>query len=163
MNRRIGHHTPSIHEIEHHQQEVHRLEKDLEKCTVDLTVEERRSALKFRPGGERIVALIAALARETGVDVPAAKIEDMQHGVALAERLAPLATAVAALLQRLEDTILEARSEAWSTVTIYYGVLQQLARTDARLATELEPIVEFFAVGKRAQKAQEVPPKAPPT
>jgi hypothetical protein len=162
VNYRIGRHTPSVHEIERALQELHRIEKDLEKCTVDLTVEERRSVVKFRFGGERILALIAELAREAGVDIPGAKIEDMQHGLILAERLSPLTTAVAALLQRLEDTILEARSEAWSTVTIYYGVLQQMARTDARLATKLEPIVEFFALGKRPQKAPEAPPKVSP-
>lgn len=85
-----------------------------------------------------------------------------QHGLLLAQGEAALAQLaegralealedrVLALAARATDARLKANAEAWTTATTVYGVLTQLARTDAKLRVQLEPIKAFFTRGRRA-------------
>jgi hypothetical protein len=49
----------------------------------------------------------------------------------------------------VRDTLLQAQSEAWRATTTYYSSLTCMSRGDGALERALEPVVEFFAIGRR--------------
>ena len=88
------------------------------------------------------------------VTLPDVNAEDMNADLTLSRCLAPLRTEVASLLQRIDDTILEAEAETWYATTAGYTALVRLSKHDAKLQSELAPAVSFFRLGKRAPKTQ---------
>jgi hypothetical protein len=60
---------------------------------------------------------------------------------------------VGSLQRRLDDTHLEAQSECWWAATAFYTALGRTMDADAKLEAALRPIVDFFAVGRRARKS----------
>ena len=123
----------------------------LECFTVALTPDDRKRAIRWRPGSEGIILLLAELAGERGLALPGICLERMKVDRQLAARLAPLATAAEAVTQRLRDTILDAQSECWWAATAYYTALARMADADPTLARRLRPVVEFFATGRRGR------------
>ena len=109
--------------------------------------------LKMRTGGEPIVADIAKLASDHGITLPQITVDGMLADLALAQRIRPLASAIAQLNQRLSDTVLEAQSECWWAATALYTSLLRVSSGDPVLAAALKPIVDFFAVGRRKRAA----------
>lgn len=100
-------------------------------------------------GGEKIALLLAELATKHGVTLPKISVEEMKADLTLASRLSSLAADVHAYAQRLDDTSLEANSEAWWAATAFYTALARMAPADPALQSALAPAVEFFAVGRR--------------
>jgi hypothetical protein len=80
----------------------------------------------------------------------------------LAQRLRPLAEASRQLSRRLDDTILNARSECWWSATALYTALARVATGNPELEAALAPVVDFFAIGKRKKQQQQPPPSTPP-
>ncbi len=126
---------------------------DIQPFSVSLTTEERMRTTKFRPGGERIVELIARLAQQYSVTLPNMSTAGMNSDLALAQQLRPVADQARALADTLSDTVLEAESECWWVATAYYSALVRVAASDPKLADALKPAIDFFATGKR-KKAQ---------
>jgi hypothetical protein len=156
MENRVGSKVPSEKDVEKLVAQVKALSHALESFTVALTAEQRQATTKFRPGGEAIVATVGRLADEHAVALPGVSVEDMSADLLLAQRLAPLATALEALSQRVDDTVLEARSECWWAATALYTSLARVAGGSPALETSLKPVTEFFAAGRR----KKTPPSA---
>jgi hypothetical protein len=155
--------VPSAHEIEGLVQEIESIRIRIEKFSCDLTVEERRRATRFRPGGETIVSLLTDIARAEGVILPKLTPDDVVADLRLIERIRPLVDAAEALSQTLSDTFMEAQSECWWGATAFYTALVRAASLDARLETALRPAVDFFAIGPKKGKNGATPPSPGPT
>lgn len=156
MQDRVGEVIPSEKDIAKLVEELEAIEAKIEKFTVVLTSDERSSTTKMRSGGENVVGDIATLTTSHGVALPKISVDGMKRDLLLAQRLRPLATQATKLAQRLDDTILQAQSECWWAATAFYSALARISGADAALQKAMEPIVAFFAVGRR--KAKE-PPK----
>ena len=152
MQNLVGDYVPSEAEIEKLVKEVEAIQTKLEKYCVSLTADDRQKAIKIRTGGRTIVSLIGTLLEKHGVILPDVSREAMNADMELAERLAPLAAALGAVNQLVDDTILEAHSEAWWAATAGYSTLQRMASQTAGLGAALAPAVEFFRLGKRKPK-----------
>jgi hypothetical protein len=156
--------VPSAHEVEGLLLEVESLRNKIAKFSCDLTVEERRRATRFRPGGETIVSLLTDIARAEGVMLPKLTPDDVVADLRLIERIRPLVDAAEALSQTLSDTLVEAQSECWWGATAFYTALARAASLDARLETALRPAVDFFAIGSKKGRngATQTPPGPTP-
>jgi hypothetical protein len=153
MQNRVGDLIPSEAEIEKLQKSISDIAQRIAKWTVQLSSAERRGLPKFRPGGEKVVATISTLAERYGAAGDDAPVEGMNADLLLARRIAPLASAVSALAQRLADTELQAESEAWQAAIVNYALLGVKARANHGLTGELAPVRQFFATGKRKRPA----------
>ena len=131
--------------------------KQLTKFAIKLTPEERRGTLKFRRGGEHVVELVARLARKYKVDDADTPVDDMLSDLALASRLAPLATVTELIRQYVDDTLLQAQSEAWQAATALYSQLAVRARNNPDLAAEFAEAKAFFARRHRAPSTPGTP------
>lgn len=155
MQDRVGGTIPSEKEIDALIADIIDVETRVKKYTVLLTKSERGATTKFRKGGQLIVGTLAALAEEHGIKLPKITTEGMKADLLLAQRLRPLADAVDALQQRLDDTVLEAQSECWWAATAFYTSLSRMIDADPKLEAALQPIIEFFAIGRRKAKPTE--------
>jgi hypothetical protein len=149
MDDRVGDSVPTAKQVDKWKAEIDRLKKEIEPYTIHLDTEARKHLLRFRPGGERVASLAAELGEQKKLEIPGVSGERIRADLELAARLQPLATALATLSERVDDTSLEAQAEAWWGTTAYYTALQGLARSDGALQKALEPIKEFFATGRR--------------
>ncbi len=152
MENRVGSNIPSAAEIARLVREIDGIATRLAAYTIDLTPEGRHRALKFRPRGERIVQLVGELATDHEVSLPSISVADMHADLELAERLVPLANALAVVSQTIADTILQAHAECWWAATAFYTTLSRLSGANPRLLAALRPATEFFALGKRPPK-----------
>src|SRR5690349_15631262 len=121
------------------------------KFTLVLSAEERLRTTNMRARGGRLVWLVGELANRHEVSLPPISVEDMNGGLTLAQRLAPLATALASVSQTISDTILQAQSECWWAATAFYTALTRLSDVDPQLESSLKPAVEFFARRRRTE------------
>jgi hypothetical protein len=142
--------------------EVAAIQKQIEGFTTTLSNADRVATTKMRPGGENIVATLAQLADQQGIELPAATGGDVTASLTLAQRLKPLADASRQLTRRLDDTMLKARGECWWSATALYTALARVATSTPELEAALAPVVAFFALGKR-KKPQPPTPSTPPS
>ena len=154
MENKVGDTVPSEDTINATNEELTKARQKLKPFLVSLSVEERRRALRFRPGGEAIVALMAKLARQTGVSLPGVSVEGMEGDLALSKTLSSVEENAQVLLDAVFDTRLQALSEAWWAATALYTSLSRVADSDPELARALKPATEFFAVGRRTPKTE---------
>jgi len=152
LENKVGDTVPSEDTINATNEELTKARQKLKPFLVSLSVEERRRALRFRPGGEAIVALMAKLARQTGVSLPGVSVEGMEGDLALSKTLSSVEENAQVLLDAVSDTRLQALSEAWWAATALYTSLSRVADSDPELARALKPATEFFAVGRRTPK-----------
>lgn len=153
MDNRVGDHLPAEAEISKAIKQLDDIKSKLAAYCVTLTPDERRSRLKFRPGGEAVVNKVAKLAKKYEVDNDDTPVAGMLDDMTLAARIASLASDASTVAQMLDDTLLQAQSEAWQAATSLYSQLRERARNNATLHAEMEELVAFFATGKRAKKA----------
>lgn len=156
MQDKVGSKVPSSEEVTNLVADVRSLSDRVAAYTVTLSAEERASTVKMRTGGESVVANVGSLAQSHGITLPNVSVDGMIADLALAQRIRPLATAVGQLCQRLDDTVLEAQSECWWATTALYTALSRVAGADASLESELKPVVDFFATGRRRKSAPPV-------
>ncbi len=149
MQDRVGGTIPSEKDIDALVADIKEVEAKVKAYTVLLTKSERGATTKFRKGGELIVGTLAALAEEHGIALPKITSAGMRADLLLAQRIRPLADAVDALQQRLDDTVLEAQSECWWAATAFYTALSRMMDADPKLESALKPIIDFFAIGRR--------------
>ena len=153
MQDKVGSEIPTTDQMIQLVADVKAISDRLAAFTVTLSADERASTLKMRTGGEHIVTDIAKLSNDHGITLPLISIDGMLADLTLAQRIRPLASAIAQLDQLLTDTMLEAQSECWWAATALYTSLLRASGGDPVLAAALKPIVEFFAVGKRKKAA----------
>jgi hypothetical protein len=153
MQDKVGSKVPSADEIAQLVVDVRALADRIAPYTVTLSADERAATVKMRTGGENIVSQVGTLAQNHSITLPQVSIDGMIADLTLAQRLRPLASAVGQLCQRLDDTVLEAQSECWWATTALYTALSRVAGANATLESELKPVVEFFASGRRKKPA----------
>lgn len=153
MEDKVGSVIPSEREVAKLVEDVHAIERRIERFTISLSRDQRIAVLKFRNGGEPIVQTVGELAERHELALPGISVDAMRADLLLAQRLAPLATAIEALAQRVDDTILEAKSESWWAATAIYTALSRLASASPAIETALQPVVAFFALGRRGAKS----------
>jgi len=149
MENRVGDNIPSDTEIQNQVKTLEALLKKTEAFGCSLSVDERRTRLRFRPGGEKVVADVARLAHKYALDNPDTPVDGMLADLSLAQRIRPVAAAAQALADRYADTLMEAESEAWHAATALYSQLSERAKNNPTLAAELAEVKSFFATGKR--------------
>nr|HEX4317154.1 hypothetical protein [Kofleriaceae bacterium] len=147
---------------------VSKLQKALEHAqseslpfAVELTPDERKRALKWRPGGDVVVELVGRLVEAYGITLPGITVEDMNKDLELARSLVALGAAAERYAQLINDTILQAQAECWWAATAYYTTLSRLADANPSLQDALKPAVDFFAHGPRATKPAPAPSPTP--
>jgi hypothetical protein len=151
MKNRVGHVIPSTDDIQRLVKDVEAVGSKIEKYAVTLSAEERKHTTKMRVRGERIVELVGELATRHEVALPRISVDDMNDDLVLAQRIAPLAQALAKVSQKVADTILQAQSECWWAATAFYSALSRLSDADPELEGALKPAVEFFARRPRSE------------
>ncbi|MEZ0227940.1 MAG: hypothetical protein ACAI25_04895 [Planctomycetota bacterium] len=115
--------------------------------------DDKRHMAKFRPGGEKIVLLVADAADSIEFEIPGTPTSSLREDLERARRLRPLLAEVEPLAQEIRDAIFRSESSCWGNATTYYSVLRDMARVIPKLALSLKDAVEFFAQGSRAEKA----------
>ena len=89
------------------------------------------------------------LAARHEVSLPRISVDDMNGDLTLAQRLLPIAQALANVSRTVTDTILQAQSECWWAATAFYSALARLSDADPQLEGALKPVVDFFARRRR--------------
>jgi hypothetical protein len=163
MQDKVGSNVPSSEEIAKLVADVRSLSDRIAPYTITLSAEERATTVKMRMGGENVVAQVGSLAQAQGITLPNVSVDGMLADLTLAQRIRPLAIAVEQLCRRLDDTVLEAQSECWWATTALYTALSRVAGANAALESELKPVVDFFAIGRRKKSAQSVSNGQAPT
>jgi hypothetical protein len=148
-NKAVGVQVPTEKQVQALIADIAAIEKRIEGFTISLTTAQRTQTTKMRPGGEDVVAAVSNLAAEHGLDMPSVNTDDMAANLTLAKRLRPLAQATRQLLGRLDDTVTNAQSKCWWGATALYTGLGRVAAANPKLQLALQPIVTFFAIGKR--------------
>ncbi len=151
MKNLVGSVIPSEAQIKDWQDRFQKLAEEIEPYTIKLSADEARHLLRFRPGGEVIVALVADLATKYGIALPDMPVEGMQADLTLAQRLAPVASRVGLIADRLTDTLGQARSETWQAATGNYSVLARVSAANPSLEKEMAPARAFFARRSKPQ------------
>ncbi len=144
--------VPEQRNIDKCLRQITELGHTLEPFVAHLTPDQRRHTLKFRPGGEKIWALVTRLSEERRLELPNAPSAAVNRSFSMADYLRPVQSALDSITRAVADTILQAESQAWSGTTAYYTALQGQARGDAALRSELEPAVTFFSTGHHRKK-----------
>jgi hypothetical protein len=116
-----------------------------------LTPAQKRHALKFRKGGDKIIAQIGNLAQQQQLESPALNVSDMLATLGKAQALQPLSDRVAAFAKHIGDVLFKAESDSLAMAQQFYALLQRRALTDAELATSMAPVVAFFARKSKPQ------------
>jgi hypothetical protein len=155
MDNRVGAQVPDQAESEKLVKQVDGITKKVEAYAVHLNPEERQRALKMPGGGEEIARQISKLLRAHSVSLPGINPDDIESDLTLADRLRPLVPALETALRLVQDGILEAEAEAWYATTAGYTALVRLSGSDAKLAAELKPAMEFFGVGRKRKPRNE--------
>jgi hypothetical protein len=152
MDNKVGDHVPAQPQVKSFVSAVQAIRDDVEKFTIKLSPAEKRHLAALPPGGEAVVQHVGVLAEKYGLALSDMPVDGMRDDLTLAQRLAPLVSEVALLLEILEDTVAQARSEAWQAATGNYSVLARVSAANPALAKELAPAREFF-VRRRSRKA----------
>jgi hypothetical protein len=124
-----------------------------------LTPAEKRHATKLRKGGEPIVTLIGALARQYQLESPVLHTDQMLADLEQAQILAPLTSKLLGFAKHVSDLTFGAQSSAWEMALQLYAVLQRRAQIDGSLAANLAPATEFLAYRHKSTKPAGTPTK----
>jgi hypothetical protein len=151
MENKVGSAIPTEKQIKSWQERAQALADEMEPYTIKLHAEDAKHLLRFRPGGEVIVALVADLAVKYNIALPDMPVDGMRDDLTLAQRLAPVASSIGLIAERLTDTVGQARSETWQAATGNYSVLVRVSVANPSLAKELEPARAFFARRSKPQ------------
>jgi hypothetical protein len=110
-----------------------------------LTAADKRRSVKFRKGAAQIIPAIAALLQSAGIDATGLSVDQMTSDLQRAQTLVPLQTRLQALLKRVGDEVFTAQTSSLGTAMSGYALLQNMAKRNGDIATQLEPISSFFA------------------
>jgi hypothetical protein len=158
MDDRVGNNNPDPKDLAKLVEEVRALRKKVESFTISLSPEERKHVVtKLRPGADAIVTIVGSQAAKNEIKLPKISVQGMKWDLDLAQMLQPLLNEVTMLHERVEDTVLEAQTEAWWATTAYYAALVRMSAADPELEAALKPAIEFYATGKR--RGAPLPPR----
>jgi hypothetical protein len=132
-------------EVAKHIAALNAIEQALRKMGQPLTKKQLRELSKPRKGSDRIIPTLARLAGEHRMDVSPTSPDDMVEQLALARRIQTLLSACEAVTRAARDTMLRAESTSWSAATLYYSLLNRVAKASPRLRAQMKAIIDFFS------------------
>lgn len=144
---------PTPKEIEKIIEELRSVEKKLSDYTTVLQPHEREALPRMLAGGEGAAAAVAHLARKNKVVAEGTSVEVMEENFNLAERLKTVYREADLLQRRINDSILKAQAEAWTSAQKLCVELRKVAETNPRFKTEFAPVDEFFSGGGQSRGA----------
>jgi len=109
-----------------------------------LSALERSRGLKAKRGGHQVAPVIAAIATKYGISIPGVNGDVINTALAQVQSLAPLVNAAADAHATISDAHTRASRTMWSASTALYSMLKRAAKVNASIATELEPVEEWF-------------------
>jgi hypothetical protein len=119
-----------------------------------LTGTEKRRAVKPRKGAERILAAIAPIVQQHGLESSSLSAAEMTSRQEHAQTLQPLQSRLQKLKKRVDDEVFTAHGDAWGMGLQFYSLLKSRAKGDGELATSLEPVTKMFAYRHPSVKAE---------
>lgn len=122
---------------------------------------EKKRLAKPRVGTKQVAESVVEIQSEAGW-APAAD-DPMLADLSVYLGLTKVADRLSELQQKIDDTRLQAGSEAWKESLIRYGMLRQMARTRPTLTAKLDRIQPLIATrARRADKDQPEQPASSP-
>src|SRR4051812_28815273 len=107
MSNNLVNKLPSHQDVSDFLKEIQKLRSsNLGRVLVELTLDARKRALKFRPGGDRIVKIVGDIADQEGFSLPRIPVADMRKDLELVIRLQPIAEAMTNFARAISDTSL---------------------------------------------------------
>lgn len=103
-----------------------------------LKASDKNRLVKPRAGARAVMQSIVDLQTQAGI--PPAADDPMLADVSVYVGLTTIKDRLEALARRIEDTHMQAGSEAWNESLIRYGMLRQLERSNPELKTGLDRI-----------------------
>lgn len=73
-------------------------------------------------------------------------VSDMADQLAIAKAVQALITRLTTFQAHLSNAVFSARADAWQIAVQYYALFQRLARSNRKVATQLEPVRKFMSV-----------------
>jgi hypothetical protein len=126
-----------------------------------LTPKERKATLKLRRGAHQVIPQITTLAAKYGYATPSVSSDTVNASLESAQTLEPLLKSAAVLHATLIDAHLASQRAAWKGATALYGMLKSGANADPNIATELQPVKEWFKRRPKAKSAKATAPATP--
>jgi hypothetical protein len=110
-----------------------------------LTPQERRRSKKTPRRAYGLVPVLAAMTTKYGLETPRMNGDALLASLARLETLDSLLLAADEAVTKAYDAQHIASCEVWSAFRMLYSMLTVLGAANPELASELEPIVEWFA------------------
>ena len=158
MDNRVGDNIPTPVKLADLQKKLGEVVSELEKFCIVLSKDERKRLLRARKDSEPMVQRVADLAERHKIAVPGVDRSSMLNDVRLTQVLQPIGAQLERALQLVQDTTMQADTEAWQAFLAYYGVLSSLSSRIPEVEGALQPVVDYMKVGK---KHAPEPPKVP--
>jgi len=130
---------------------------ELKKRGLTLSTVQRKAILHARLGAEPHIQRVHDLAVKYKVDIDSIPLQGMQNDLLFYTQLRPFQDELHAAVILADDTAGQAESEAWEAFLAYYGTLCGMAKHQAALAAELQPVIDFMATGPRKKAAEPAP------
>lgn len=119
-----------------------------------LTSKEKQRAAKPRKGAAKIIAAIAPIVQQHGLESSSLSATAMMARMNDAQTLQPLQTRLQKVVKRVGDEMFNAEGEAWAMGRQFYSLMQNRGKTDGGVATSLEPVRQMFAYRHGMVKAE---------
>lgn len=118
-----------------------------------ITSQDKSRTAKPRKGGDRVLATLAPIVRQYGLDSPSLSSTMMLERIDAAQTLRPLATRLQAAVNRVDAELFNADADAWEMGLQFYSLLQRRAKSDGALAANLEPVARLFGYRHPSNKS----------
>ena len=124
----------------------------IRQVCINLSTDDRKRLLHPRRGAETQMLRTNELTAKYELKVAGVSSEGQANDLELASTLRPVADELRAISMMVDDTVGRAESEAWETFLAQYAVLSSMATRIPELASELQPVVNFMAVGRHKKE-----------
>lgn len=101
-----------------------------------------------------MVQRVADLAERHKISVPGVDRSSMLNDVRLTQVLQPIGARLERAMQLVQDTTMQADTEAWQAFLAYYGVLSSLASRIPDVEGALAPVVDYMKVSKSTPQSR---------
>lgn len=152
---KVGHNLPTEEEFREMSEQLRSLINKIRTFGVALTKAQRKALNNPRRGSEEMVHLVLDLAEQEGVKVKNVTRQGILDDLRLAKAALNLFNLFTVGQQLAKDTLRQAKSEYWEGTLAIYRVLQALAESNPDLAQQIDPMVQFMALGPQQEEEEE--------
>jgi hypothetical protein len=125
-----------------------------------MSTEERKHLVKLKVGTSLVVPTIAELIVKYGLQTDHVSMDGSSSLLAYSKSLRELLSQVEVLQQTIKDEILRSEANAWTNLSVSYGMLQKVAIAVPALAKELAGVEAWFR-SRHGGKAAPAPAPEP--